>query len=166
MVMDGEAKNARHTMHQHSQMLCDSEQMSLHMQSSLTWLCCRQLICFSKYRMCQQATTVNQPPFPLVFNMANNTLDGFDVSRVQGPTFWVGWNRQHPLSIGENGINLLNNCKTNILRLLCFKFPAFGNGNDNDGLKLPKKCLKLELFEKVSMVPVLINKLLILLGKW
>ncbi len=163
--MDGKAKNAWHTMHQHSQMLCDSEWMSLHMQSSLAWSCHCQLICFSKYHMCQWATVVNQPPFPPVFNMADNTLDGFDVSRVQGPTFWVGWNWQHPLSVGKNGINLPNNCKTNILRLLCFKFPALGNGNDDNGLKLPEKHLKLKLFMKVSMAPVSINKLLILLGK-
>ncbi len=59
-------------------------------------------------------------------------------------------------------MNLLNNHKTNILRLLCFKFRAFRNGDDNDVLKLPKECLELELFGKVSMVLILINKLLIL----
>jgi hypothetical protein len=46
----------------------------------------RQLIRFSKYRMCQRATAVNQPPFPSVFNTTDNALDGFDVSRVQNPT--------------------------------------------------------------------------------
>jgi hypothetical protein len=65
------------------------------------------------------------------------------------------------------GINLLNNCKTNILRLLCFKFLAFGNGDANDVQELPKECLKLELFGKVLMALVSINKLLILLrNRW
>jgi hypothetical protein len=59
-------------------------------------------------------------------------------------------------------INLPNNRKTNILRLLCFKFLAFGNGDDNDVQELPKERLKLELFGKVSMALVSINKLLIL----
>ena len=62
-------------------------------------------------------------------------------------------------------MNLLNNCKANILRLLCFKFCAFGNGDDDDGPKLPEECLKREVFGKVLMVPVSINKLLILSGK-
>jgi hypothetical protein len=60
------------------------------------------------------------------------------------------------------GINLPNNRKTNILRLLCFKFLAFGNGDDNDVQELPEERLKLELFGKVSMALVSINKLLIL----
>jgi hypothetical protein len=63
------------------------------------------------------------------------------------------------------GINLPNNRKTNILRLLCFKLLAFGNGDDNDVQELPKERFKLELFGKVSMALVSINKLLILSGK-
>jgi len=118
-----------------------------------------------KHRMCQQATVVNQPPFPLVSNTADNALDGFDVSGVQSPTFWVKRNRQHPTSIGENSMNLPNNCKTNNLRLLCFKFPAFRNGDNNNVSKLPEEHLKLKLFRTVLMVLVSINKLLILLGK-
>src|SRR6266852_1795325 len=55
-------------------------------QSSLARSRHRRLIDLSKYRMCQRATAVNQPPFSPVFNTANNALDGFDVSRVQGPT--------------------------------------------------------------------------------
>jgi len=60
------------------------------------------------------------------------------------------------------GINLPNNRKTNISRLLCFKFLAFENGDDNNVQELPKERLKLELFGKVSMALVSINKLLIL----
>ena len=59
-------------------------------------------------------------------------------------------------------MNLPNNRKTNILRLICFKFRAFRNGDDDDVLKLPKECLKLELLESVSMALVLIDELLIL----
>jgi hypothetical protein len=62
-------------------------------------------------------------------------------------------------------MNLPNDRKTDIPRLLCFKFPAFGNGDDDDVLKLPEECLKLELFGKVLMALVSINKLLILSGK-
>ena len=69
------------------------------------------------------------------------------------------------MSVGKIGMNLSNNCKTNDLRLLCFKFLAFGHRDDDDGLKLPKECLKLELFGKVLMALVSINELLILLGK-
>src|SRR6266436_2958781 len=69
------------------------------------------------------------------------------------------------MSVGENSMNLLNNRKTNNLRLLHFKFPAFGNGDDNDVSKLPEECLKLKLFRMVLMALVSINKLLILLGK-
>jgi hypothetical protein len=52
-------------------------------------------------------------------------------------------------------MNLPNNRKTNNLRLLSFKFFAFGNGDDDDVLKLP------EVFRKVLMVLVSINKLLV-----
>jgi hypothetical protein len=62
-------------------------------------------------------------------------------------------------------MNLPNNRKTNVLRLRCFKSLAFGNGDDDDGLKLPEERLKLELFGKVLMALVSINKLLILSGK-
>jgi hypothetical protein len=61
-------------------------------------------------------------------------------------------------------MNLPNNRKTNILRLVCFKFLASGNGDDDDEPKLPEECLKLEVFGKVLMAPVSINKLLILSG--
>ena len=69
------------------------------------------------------------------------------------------------MSVGENSMNLLNNRKTNVFSLLCFKLLALGNGDDNDVLKLPKECLKFKLFRMVLMVLVSINKLLILLGK-
>jgi len=45
------------------------------------------------------------------------------------------------------------------------KFFAFGNGDDNDVQKLPKERLYLEFYGKVLILLVLINKLLILLGK-
>jgi hypothetical protein len=62
-------------------------------------------------------------------------------------------------------MNLLNNRKTNILRFICFKFLAFGNGDDDDVPKLPEERLRLELFGKVSMALVLIDELLILIGE-
>jgi hypothetical protein len=54
-------------------------------QSSPAQPCRPQLICLSKYRMCQRATAVNQTPSSPVFNTANNTLNGLDVYGVQGP---------------------------------------------------------------------------------
>jgi hypothetical protein len=51
------------------------------------------------------------------------------------------------------------------LRLLCFKFVAFGNGDDDDVPKLPEERLRLEIFGMVSMALVSINKLLVLSGK-
>ena len=62
-------------------------------------------------------------------------------------------------------MNLPNNRKTNILRLLRFKFLAFGDGDDDDVPKLPEESLRLQLFRKVLMVLVSINKLFILSGK-
>ena len=59
------------------------------------------------------------------------------------------------MSVGESGVNLLNN----ILRHICFRFPAFGNGNDDDVQKLPKECLKLELFGTVLMARILRKKI-------
>jgi hypothetical protein len=62
-------------------------------------------------------------------------------------------------------MNLPNNRKTNILRLLRFKFLAFGDGDDDNVPKLPEESLRLQLFGKVLMALVSINKLLILSGK-
>lgn len=62
-------------------------------------------------------------------------------------------------------MNLPNNRETNILRLLRFKFLAFGNWDDDDVPKFPEESLKLEVFGKVLMALVSINKLLILSGK-
>jgi len=101
----------------------------------------------------------------MVLNMANNTLDGFDVSRVQGSSLQVIQNWQHPIHVGEISLNLPNNSETNVFRLLCFKFFAFGNGDDDNVQKLPKEWLYLEFYRKVSILLVLINELLILLGK-
>lgn len=66
------------------------------------------------------------------------------------------------MSVGKSGTNLPNNRKTNILRLLCSEFLAFGNGDDDDIQKLPEKCLRLEPFRKALMVLVSINELFIL----
>jgi hypothetical protein len=41
----------------------------------------------------------------------------------------------------KKNMNLLDNCKTDMFRLLCFKFLALGNGDDNNIPKLPKECL-------------------------
>jgi hypothetical protein len=62
-------------------------------------------------------------------------------------------------------MNLPNNHKTKILRFLCFKFLALGNGDDDDVPKLPEESLKLEVFGKLSTALVLIVKLFILSGK-
>jgi len=105
----------------------------------LTQSCRHQLIRLSKYHMCQWTTVVDQPPFSMVFNMADNTLDGFDVSGVQGSSLQVIWNRQRPICIGEISLNLPNNSKTNVFRPLRFKFFAFGNGDDDNVQKLPKE---------------------------
>jgi hypothetical protein len=43
------------------------------------------------------------------------------------------------MSIGWVEHNLLNNSETNDLGLLHLKLLAFGNGNDKDAPKLPKK---------------------------
>lgn len=69
------------------------------------------------------------------------------------------------MSVGKSDVNLLNDCKTNVLRLRCSKFLALGNGDDDDIPKLPEECLRLKLFGNVLMALVSINKLLILLGK-
>ena len=45
------------------------------------------------------------------------------------------------MSIGWVEYNLPNNSETNDLGLRRFKLPAFGNGNDEYGPKLPKKRL-------------------------
>lgn len=69
------------------------------------------------------------------------------------------------MSVGKNGTNLSNNRKTDILRPIRFKLLAFGNGDDNDVPKLPKECLKLEIFGTVLMTLILIHKLFILSAK-
>jgi len=107
--------------------------------NSLVQSCRHRLVCLSKYHMCQQTTVVDQPPFSVVFNTADNALDGFDVSGVQVPPLLVMQNRRQPMRIGENSLNLPNNGQTDIFSLLCFKFVALGNGNDNDVQKLPEE---------------------------
>ena len=62
-------------------------------------------------------------------------------------------------------MNLPDNRKTKIFRLLYFEFLTYGNGNDDDVPKLPKESFQLENFRKVSMALVSINELLILLSK-
>jgi len=55
---------------------------SAFVQGLLAWSCRRRLVYLIEYCMYQQATAVNQPPFPPISNMTNNTLDGVDVNRV------------------------------------------------------------------------------------
>jgi len=83
---------------------------------------------------------VDQPPFSVVFNVADNALDGFDVGGVQVPSLLVTQNWWQPIRIGENSLNLPNNSQTNVFSLLRFKFVALGNGDDDDVQKLPKEC--------------------------
>ena len=90
--------------------------------------------------MRQRTTAVDQPPFSTVFNAANNTLDGFDVSGVQAPPLLVMRNWRQPMHVGENSLNLPNNGQTDVFSLLCFKFVALGNGDDDDVQKLPEEC--------------------------
>ena len=56
--------------------------VSAFVQGLLTWLCRCRLVRLIKYHMYQWATVVDQPPFPLISNMTNNTLDGVDVNGV------------------------------------------------------------------------------------
>jgi len=107
--------------------------------NSLVRSCCRRLVHLSKYRMRQQTTAVDQPPFSAVFNVADNALDGFDVSRVQAPPLLVMRNWRQPMRIGENSLNLPNNGQTDVFSLLRFKFVALGNGDDDDVQKLPEE---------------------------
>ena len=50
--------------------------------------------------MRQRTTAVDQAPFLPVFNTADNALDGFDVSGVQGPSLLVKWNRRYRIGVG------------------------------------------------------------------
>ncbi len=69
-------------------------------QSTVTRSCRCRLIRLSKYRVCQGTTAVNQSPSPPVFNMANNALNQFYISRVQGAILFVEWDRRQPMSVG------------------------------------------------------------------
>jgi len=117
----------------------DSPSKCVQGNSFVQW-CHHQLLHLSKYCMHQQTTVVDQPPFSVVFNAADNALDRFDVSGVQAPSLLVTWNRQQPIHVGENSLNLLNNGQTNVFSLLRFKFVALGNGDDNNVQKLPEEC--------------------------
>ena len=125
----------------------------------------RRLIHLRKYRMCQRATAVDQPPLSPVLDTTDDALNRFDVSGVQAPSVRVKWKRQYPMSVGKSSINLPNNRKTNVFRLLRFEFFGFGNGDDYDVQKLPEERLDLEIFGTVLMALVSIDKLLVLLGK-
>ena len=115
--------------------------------------------------MCQRATAVDQPPFSPVLDTTDDTLNRIDVSGVQAPSARVKWKRQYSMSVGKSSINLPNNRKTNIFRLLRFEFFGFGNGDDYDVQKLPEERLDLEIFGTVLMAPVSIDELLVLLSK-
>jgi len=43
-------------------------------------------------------------------------------------------------------MNLSDDCKTNVLRLLSLKFSGFGNWDDDNVQKLPEERLRLENF--------------------
>jgi len=60
--------------------------VSAFVQGSLALYCRQQLVRFSEYCMHQWATAVNQPPFSLVPNTADDALNGLDVSGVQAPS--------------------------------------------------------------------------------
>ena len=105
----------------------------------LARLCRRRLIRLSKYRMRQRTAAVDQPPRSAVFNTADNTLDGFDVSGVQAPPLLVMRDQQQPMRVGENSLNLPNNGQTDVFSLLRFKFIALGNGDDDNVQKLPEE---------------------------
>ena len=115
--------------------------------------------------MRQRTTAVDQSPFSAVFNTADNTLDAFDVSDIQGPSPRVIRNRKRLTRVREDSLNLLNDGKANDFRLHRFKFFAYGDGDDDDVQKLPKVRLYLEFYGKVSISLISINELLILLGK-
>jgi hypothetical protein len=125
----------------------------------------RQLFHLRKYRMCQRAAAVDQPPFSPVLDTTDDTLNRIDVSGVQAPSARVKWKRQYSMSVGKSSINLPNNRKTNVFRLLRFEFFGFGNGDDYDVQKLPEERLDLEIFGTVLMAPVSIDELLVLLSK-
>ena len=55
---------------------------SAFVQGLLAWLCCCRLVHLTEYHMYQQATAVDQPPFPPISNTTDNTLDGVDVNGV------------------------------------------------------------------------------------
>ena len=69
------------------------------------------------------------------------------------------------MRVVEINLNLPNNSETNVFGPLRFELSAFGNGDDDDVQELPEKRLHLEFYGKVSISLVLINELLILLGK-
>src|SRR5260221_3634704 len=73
---------------------------SAFMRSSLARSYACRLIHLREYCMRQWTTAVDQPPFLPVFNTADNALDGFDVSGVQGPSLRIKRNRRHPISVG------------------------------------------------------------------
>jgi len=55
---------------------------SAFVQGLLAWSSRCRLVRLIKYCMYQQATVVDQPPFPLISNTTDNTLDGVDVNGV------------------------------------------------------------------------------------
>jgi len=85
-VHDDDAQHTKqHTM-QHVPTQANTLRASAFVQGSLALYCRQWLVCFNEYCMRQWATGVNQTPFSPVPNMADDTLNGLDVSRVQVPS--------------------------------------------------------------------------------
>jgi len=81
-VHDDNTRRTKQRVMQHAPTQTNTLRASAFVQGSLAWYYRQRLVDFSEYCMCQRATVVNQPPCSLVFNMANDALDGFDVSGV------------------------------------------------------------------------------------
>jgi len=71
---------------QHAPIQANTLRASVFVQGSLALYYRQQLVCFSEYCMHQWATVVDQPPFSPVPNMADDALNGLDVSGVQVPS--------------------------------------------------------------------------------
>jgi len=85
-VRDDDAWHTKQCMTQRAPTQANTLRASVFVQGSLTLYCCQRLVRFSEYHMRQWATAVDQPPFSPVPNMADDALNGLDVSGVQAPS--------------------------------------------------------------------------------
>jgi len=85
-VRDDDAQCTKQHMTQCAPTQANTLRASAFVQGSLALYCRRWLVRFSKYCMRQRATAVDQPPFSLVPNTADDALNGLDVSGVQAPS--------------------------------------------------------------------------------